>query len=273
MCEFCTQHGEGKKWYLQTKNYNWEILSEEVRKAMAKDAASPRLEKAVKMFIEYDKMIAADFNAARNMAVSRVEEQKKIAWGQVVPLEDAEQILDMSNGIVRYACVCRTRRGVHNARYCFGLNIPPENLRQIIETPDYSSDLEVLTNEEAKQAFRQLEHEGAVHVVLTQTPFIKSICNCDATYCIYTRARSRFNYQGSIFKAEYVATIDWEKCNGCRECMKVCNFGDITYSSAVEKCYVNQFLCYGCGVCRAVCPTDAIILRDRNTIPALANEW
>jgi len=27
MCEFCTEHGEGKKWYLQAKNYSAELLN------------------------------------------------------------------------------------------------------------------------------------------------------------------------------------------------------------------------------------------------------
>ncbi|NIN95711.1 MAG: hypothetical protein GTO49_12175, partial [Anaerolineae bacterium] len=39
------------------------------------------------------------------------------------------------------------------------------------------------------------------------------------------------------------------------------------------KCSINQLQCYGCGVCRALCPKDAITLPDRNAIPALANEW
>lgn len=30
MCEFCTQHGEGKKWYLQMKNYSQELFGEEL---------------------------------------------------------------------------------------------------------------------------------------------------------------------------------------------------------------------------------------------------
>ena len=30
MCEFCTKHGEGKKWYLQMKNYADELLHEEL---------------------------------------------------------------------------------------------------------------------------------------------------------------------------------------------------------------------------------------------------
>lgn len=28
MCEFCLKHGEGKKWYLQAKNYSDDLLSD-----------------------------------------------------------------------------------------------------------------------------------------------------------------------------------------------------------------------------------------------------
>ncbi|NIN65355.1 MAG: hypothetical protein GTO63_11780, partial [Anaerolineae bacterium] len=30
MCEFCTAHGEGQKWYLEMKNYAEELLHEEL---------------------------------------------------------------------------------------------------------------------------------------------------------------------------------------------------------------------------------------------------
>ena len=33
MCEFCTEHGEGKKWYLEMKNYADELLHEELTAA------------------------------------------------------------------------------------------------------------------------------------------------------------------------------------------------------------------------------------------------
>ena len=28
MCDFCVQHGEGKKWYVQAKNYAEDLLSD-----------------------------------------------------------------------------------------------------------------------------------------------------------------------------------------------------------------------------------------------------
>jgi ferredoxin len=272
MCEFCTQHGEGKKWYLQAKNYEREVLKGERRGGEA-EFLERREEDIVKWGIEMDKLIASDFNAARAMLVSQAEQQKKQNWAQIVPIEDAEQILDMSTSIVRLSCICRKMLGVHNARFCFGLNMERRYLELVNEYPDYSKDFEEVTKEEAKKVFREFDHEGLVHLVLTQTPFIETICNCDSTYCWALRARARFNYQVNFFKAEYVSIVDWEKCNGCRECMKLCNFGAISYSPAVEKCYINQFKCCGCGVCRSACPTNAITLRDRNAIPVLAKEW
>lgn len=38
MCEFCTEHGEGKKWYLEMKNYADELLHEE----LLEDGSYPR---------------------------------------------------------------------------------------------------------------------------------------------------------------------------------------------------------------------------------------
>jgi hypothetical protein len=32
MCEFCLKHGEGKKWYLQAKNYSDDLLSDARRR-------------------------------------------------------------------------------------------------------------------------------------------------------------------------------------------------------------------------------------------------
>ena len=270
MCDLCIQHGEGRKWYLQAKNYGEELLSEERRRGFVDTLANVE-EIYVDAHSVLDKLAASDPAAARATRLSRVDDMKKTAWGQIVPIEDAERVLEMSTNIVRLSCACRRIfRGAHDARYCFCMNM---NWDPILQYPDYSADFEVLTSEEAKSAFRHLDREGMVHHVRTYTPYIYSVCNCDATDCVALRARARLGATYAFYKAEYVSTIDWEKCNGCRECMRLCNFGAIGYSLAAEKCYINQSQCFGCGVCRSACPGDAITLRDRNAIPALANEW
>ncbi len=272
MCEFCAQHGEGKKWYLQAKNYEAEILQGEPRRGMT-DNLQLREENLVNRYVDQDKLIASGFEAARAKIVSASLEQKKKSHGQIVPLEEALQILDLSSNIVRLPCPCRTIRGVHNARYCLGLNLEQKDIQAGTQYPDYSKDFEVLSKEEAKKIVRGFEQEGTVHLVAAQTSFIVGMCNCDATYCGALQSRTRFNAPLVYFKSEYVSTIDWEKCNGCRDCMKICHSGAITYSPTVEKCYINQFKCWGSGLCRSVCHPQAITMRDRNTIPGLAQEW
>ena len=36
MCQFCTEHGEGKKWYLLMENYSKELLHEELTSGQRK---------------------------------------------------------------------------------------------------------------------------------------------------------------------------------------------------------------------------------------------
>jgi len=283
MCEFCVEHGEGKKWYLQAKNYSQELWNEE-RKRMTTEFFEKWEENAVNNYKGLDQLRATDPAALEAMLPTIVEEQKKEHWGQVVPMEEIEQILDMMVNIIRLPCGCRSAtRGLYDARYCFGVTgpgrveTPSEGMDNVVlEYPDFSDGLEVLTKEEAKKAIDRHDRNGLIHTVWTFiTPYISGICNCTTTDCLAMRGRLRSGVTVAFpfFKAEHVASIDWENCNGCRDCKKLCQFGAIVYSPTIAKCYVNQFECYGCGVCRATCPKDAITLRDRNAIPALAEEW
>jgi heterodisulfide reductase subunit A-like polyferredoxin len=76
-----------------------------------------------------------------------------------------------------------------------------------------------------------------------------------------------------MFRAEYVAKIDMERCGGCRQCMKVCQFGAISYSGAERKSSVDARRCYGCGICRAACSKESIALLERASVPDIANLW
>jgi len=76
-----------------------------------------------------------------------------------------------------------------------------------------------------------------------------------------------------MFRAEYVAKVSAESCNGCRACMRVCQFGAIGYSAANKKAMIDPTRCYGCGICRASCNKDAIILEERVKVPVAAHLW
>ena len=104
------------------------------------------------------------------------------------------------------------------------------------------------------------------------TPFIGGICNCDRSDCMAMRAMMAHSLP-VMFRAEYVAGVDPDLCNGCRRCMRVCQFGAIGYSAAQEKVVIDVRRCYGCGICRASCTQAAIALRERASVPLAATLW
>jgi Pyruvate/2-oxoacid:ferredoxin oxidoreductase delta subunit len=281
MCEFCHKHGEGKKWYLRAENYSEDLLSDVRRRKYIEDFVSgpEHLREALE---ELERLDQAPAIVRRALTWALSNRQKKVHYGQVVPIEDMERIFGFVNTIVRLPCICRKVTLGKEKRYCYGLSISPgggEFSRLLtglehsyLKGPD-TSEFEVLTREEALQALRGPEREGLCHTVWTfHTPFIGGLCNCDRSDCIAMKATVTHDFP-VMFRAEYVAKNDPEVCNGCRQCMKVCQFGAIAYSGAEEKTAVDARRCYGCGICRAACSRGAISLVDRSSVPASANLW
>ena len=54
------------------------------------------------------------------------------------------------------------------------------------------------------------------------------------------------------------ATVDEERCSGCRICSGVCPYKAIGFIPETETSRVNALLCHGCGTCVAACPAGAI---------------
>lgn len=272
MCEFCVQHGEGKKWYEIMENYSQEFLAEESRRAYIHNFVPnvrgransniAKMEWAKKRIPFADRLI-------RSIGTKRM---KKNHFGQVVPLEDAEEIVDRVQTVTRVACICRNvATGSHNCRYCLLLGIDPTGL--VHDWPEIEAGLETLTAEEAKSVLREFHQEGLVHSIWTfETPFIGAICNCNQD-CLAYKIQVEKDLLTIMFKAEYMAEIDPEGCVGCRACMQVCQFDALDFSPDVQKCTINPYKCYGCGACRAVCKKDAIFLKDKASLPHLQGVW
>ena len=281
MCEFCHKHGEGKKWYLKAENYSDDLLSDLKRRKFIADFFS-RAEYHPEGTTELEKRRAMPGFVKRVLAPHMIRRQKKVHYGQVLPIEDVERIFGFVGSVVRLPCICRYVNLGTEERFCYGISLVPQEgeMFKIIEEIDRdyltgpdTSGLEELTKEEALENFRQYEKEGLCHSVWTfVAPFIGGICNCDRSDCDAMRATITHGFP-VMFRAEYVAEVNPDLCNGCRQCMRVCQFGAIGYSAANERIFIDQQRCYGCGICRASCTKDAIHLRDRASVPAVANLW
>lgn len=291
MCEFCTKHGEGQKWYLLMKNYSKELLHAELSPAQQVVAGSPtRLEWNRRFAREFflpalgvqtgpEKRHKRTLQDAARPKLSRKEIKQEIPdrqqflhFGQVLPMEDVEKTIDLANSVTRMPCGCRYfSTGKENCRYCFGFAI--DRFGMLGDFPEASASLETMDKETAKTIIRRFDGEGLFHSVWTgNTPYVIGVCNCDrdcGAYNGYIVQKGSPNF----FRAEYVGQNNWDLCNGCKSCMRQCQFGAIFYSAALEKVYIDPTRCFGCGVCRAACSKHAISLLPRETHPQAAGLW
>jgi len=281
MCNFCHQHGEGKKWYLEARNYSEDLLSDLKRRRLIEKffSESDHLKKSERGLASLDKLptLLKDF-----IRKKITKKQMPYHFGQVIPIEDVEKILDMTTSVVRLACICRKAILGSEQRFCYGLSLAPQGgeMVNILKGIDASyligpqtGGLEYLSKEEALVHMRQCEQDGLCHSVWTfLTPFIGGLCNCSLPGCMAMRT-SLLHKTPVMFRGEYVAVVDPEKCLGCGECQKICPFGACLPAKNGNKAEVDLKKCYGCGICRSVCPAGAISLVDRAYLPQVAQLW
>jgi Pyruvate/2-oxoacid:ferredoxin oxidoreductase delta subunit len=271
MCEFCISHGEGKKWYENVTNYSREMFLQvnsdaHLKQFLAGFARSmktgeAKAEAAKKRFPRIYRWLVYPWLTSR---------QKKTHFGQIVPLEDIQRVLERTPHVVRLPCVCRKVTTGREERVCYGVGMEATHILK--DLPDFSS-FDRISPAEASAEIENLDRNGLTHSVWTfQTPFIGAICNCNRD-CMAYRIQYRKELAKVMWRAEYVALIDQERCRGCRLCQKQCLFGAVDYDRRGGKCRINLLNCYGCGSCRTVCPEEAIALLNRNDQPMVANLW
>ena len=271
MCEFCVKHGEGKKWYENMANYSREIYlqvnsDDHLRDFLLHFGQSMRdgLARASK----WKKRLPGLYSLFAYPLLTR--RQKKSHFGQILPIEEVENIVDRVASIVRLPCICRKINTGETRRYCYGVGLDMTHILK--DQPDFC-DFDRISKTEAKQEMQRLDENGQTHSVWTfQTPFIGAICNCDRD-CMAYKIQYQLELAKVMWKGEHVAIIDWDRCKGCRQCQKTCYFDAIQFDRRQRKCSINLLKCYGCGTCRAVCQEEAISLLDRPSVPFVADSW
>jgi Pyruvate/2-oxoacid:ferredoxin oxidoreductase delta subunit len=278
MCEFCHQHGEGKTWYLQARNYAEDLLSDVNRRGLMKGYLTRG--RVLKDGVDRLGRIPAFVRRAVRPFVAR--RMKPHHYGQVVPIEEIERILGFVNSIVRIACLCRRATLGSDKRYCYALSLGPGGgeVAKIIEEADPSffggphvGGMELLTRDDALRAHREHEREGLCHTVWTfQAPYIGGICNCDEAGCLAMTSTVTHKVP-LFFKAEFIARADRDLCNGCAKCLRICPFAAVAYDKKDRKAEFLFRRCYGCGICRSACERGAIALIPRSDEPAARRLW
>jgi MinD superfamily P-loop ATPase len=80
------------------------------------------------------------------------------------------------------------------------------------------------------------------------------IADCDVDASNLSLVLSGVVRNKETFMGSSKASIDLSLCTRCDECEKNCRF------VAIHDLHVDQMLCEGCGVCKLVCPSEAVEL-------------
>ncbi len=279
MCEFCVQHGDGKKWYLEASNYVADLTHDLERREYMLDFVQTfddRMARNVKLLDAVKVSPRPVRSVFRAIAGPR---QVRDHFGQPVPIEECERVFDIATSITQLPCVCRHFAGTPERGYCLAVTVNPvddilaEAFSDYADGPD-TPTLQRLTKAEAMALLRRCEDEGLMHSVWTfKTPMIAAICNCDlASGCMAMRTTLHWEHK-TMWKGEYVAEADAEACTGCRRCVEHCPFSAISIDAGTRRAFVDPHACYGCGVCRAACTADALALTPRSGHPVASGDW
>ena len=289
ICFQFTCSTKGKIWYLQMKNYAAELDHQELSPNQKEITGAPTRYQWHQDFWQYFVLPAitgvdyqpesaqeaqtSETDSRPTLSEAEIIGRRKVEhFGQVLPIEDVEKVIEMVDSITRMPCGCRFQTtGKTDKRYCFGFGIDCWGF--LGKYPEAAVSLEVLEKKEARKIFRQFDDEGLIHTIWTGvTPYVVGMCNCDrdcGAYKGYIEMRGAPNF----FRAETICQVDWDQCVGCKECMRQCQFGAQFYSSALGKVYIDPRRCFGCGVCRAACAYDAIATIPRKENREAADLW
>ncbi|MBI4304105.1 MAG: 4Fe-4S binding protein [Chloroflexi bacterium] len=277
MCVFCKKYGdpevEGGLWYLNPKNYGRQLY---------------RRRAAGAAFSEYGRAyrgtaVIEDPFKVRTETPEKVPEMVKTWWdnldkvrpSQVIPVEDAIKVVALSHPFASMYCQCRQWTRAREERSeemysCGGLGVGMFKWERWPER--YKGGLNFMTFEEGKDWVLKWTKKGMVPILMTYSaPYIGGLCLCDYPDCL--EIRKRLDIGVSCLKGHYIAIVDYGKCNGCGRCVQRCQFGALKFEVTTNQANIDQYRCFGCGICAQVCARDAISLKRREDIPALAEVW
>jgi ferredoxin len=283
------KHGAGGKWYLNAWHYSEEVarkhnlrefLMEQyknfeqipVRKVAGISPVGLGYKLRLPIIGRIVKRTAERLLSSRRPPTNPFKPEGHI--GQVVPLEDAIAILETcaAEPIIRKNCMCRyMSRGIKEA-CCINFGVMSEIIDRL---PRFIPEKEKyhISRAEAVAMFREFNRRGYIGTIwFGPYPYINNLCSCASPECAGLRPRLDYGIM-SIYKAEYVARLEPERCTGCRACAAACPFGALRFDERAGRPAIRQEDCFGCGVCRHACPAGALQLESRDRLPALAGRY
>jgi len=188
---------------------------------------------------------------------------------EVLPIEDMREVLKAHKRFALISCICRTD----------DLDRDCGTPEEVCLTFDRGADVTI-----ANGTGRELTLTGVLDwydslrdYPITSFPMggaseiadpkeLGAICNCHWDCCLammgWYMPYTKYEVTDWIMKARFRATVNPEKCIGCRVCIdERCQFwgAQMKYypEFSSERAYVDEEKCAGCGLCVETCPVGA----------------
>jgi Pyruvate/2-oxoacid:ferredoxin oxidoreductase delta subunit len=175
---------------------------------------------------------------------------------EVMPYEQAEEIVRGQDKIAVAPCVCRREQKILGE----GCSNPEESCMSFGMSADYYLRRGVgraITQTEALDILRAAD-EAALVLQPANMQEPEFICTCCGCCCGVLRSVKRHPRPASLVSSPFFASLDAEQCEGCGVCIDRCQMEALAMGD--DKPTVDLDRCIGCGLCVSKCPTEALKL-------------
>ncbi len=175
---------------------------------------------------------------------------------EVMPYEQAEQLIRDQTKISVAPCVCRQEKEALGHR----CDKPMETCLSFGSGADFYVRNRMgryISEDEALEILALAEETGLV-LQPSASEEAAFICACCGCCCGVLASLKRYPDPAQYVHSAFVAVLDDELCNGCELCLDRCQMEALTSSDGVVALDTGR--CIGCGLCVTACPDEALVL-------------
>jgi Pyruvate/2-oxoacid:ferredoxin oxidoreductase delta subunit len=220
---------------------------------MKKEERDEELEKRMTM---YDGWVKEGKIPSSSKVIPIKESLGNLQW--VLPTQQVLEILRNSRSFALANCLCRTKhkRCDNPLEVCFYTN-------DVADKKVEQGAARRVGLQEATEVLKLANEHGLIHLTIyNPEQHVFALCSCCECCCHDIEFMKKLGRPDLVAHADYVASVNKDKCVHCGACAERCVFGAQVMQDG-EAVFIQE-RCYGCGLCVTSCPSNAITMTLRS---------